>query len=68
MNDHLVGKEKMIVWIANLVNPFLAGFLFYYVWRKNFPMKAKQANNVSFIVFIVYLVGYLAYKVAGGSG
>jgi len=35
--------------------------------EKNFPNKAKQANRISFLVFVVYLVGYAVYKVAGGS-
>ena len=65
--DKLEGKEKIVVWIANLVNPLIAGFLFYYLWKKNFPNKAKQVNKISFIVFVIYTVGYIIYKFASGS-
>lgn len=61
--DVLEGKEKIIVWIANIVNPLIAGFLFYYMWRKSYPTKANQANKISFIVFIVEALAYLAYKI-----
>jgi len=60
--DILQGKEKIIVWIANIVNPLIAGFLFYYMWRKNFPNKAKQANTVTFIVAGVEITCYILYK------
>lgn len=60
--DRLQGSEKVIVWIANIINPLIAGFLFYYMWRKSFPNKAKQANRVSFIVAGVEIAGYILYK------
>lgn len=62
--DKLARNEKFIVWVANIINPLLAGFLFYYMWRKNFPNKAKQANRVSFIVFGIEFGGYVLYKLA----
>ncbi|MFZ5366509.1 MAG: hypothetical protein ACOZBZ_04485 [Patescibacteria group bacterium] len=59
-DDTLKSKEKIIVWIANLINPLIAGFLFYYSWRKRFPNKAKQANTISFLAlgidFIIYIL------------
>jgi len=67
MKDNLEGNEKTIVWIANIVNPVLAGFLFYYMWKKTFPNKAKQANKISFIVFGVEIVGYIIYKLVTKS-
>lgn len=67
MKDKLEGKEEIIVWIANLINPLIAGFLFYYSWRRKFPDKARQANKISFIVFVVYVVGYIVYKLVTGS-
>lgn len=60
--DILQGNEKIIVWVANIINPLIAGFLFYYMWKKSFPNKAKQANRVSFIVAGVEIVGYILYK------
>lgn len=65
--DILQGKERVIVWIANLINPLIAGFLFYFSWRKKFPNKAKQANRISFAVFGIYLIGYFVYKLATKS-
>lgn len=59
--DKLQGKEKIMVWVANLVNPILAGFLFYYSWRKAFPNKAKQANSISFLVFGIEAVIYVLW-------
>ena len=65
--DKLEGKENNIVWVANLINLLTAGFLFYYSWCRKFPNKAKQANKISFIVFVVYMAGYIIYKLANGS-
>lgn len=60
--DTLQGSEKIIVWIANIINPIIAGFLFYYMWRKKFPHKARQANVISFIVFGIEMAGLVIYK------
>ncbi|MBM3209016.1 hypothetical protein FJZ40_01875 [Candidatus Shapirobacteria bacterium] len=57
--DILRGREKVIVWIAGLANPLIAGFLFYYSWRKKFPNKAKQANTISFLALGIDLTLYL---------
>lgn len=65
--DILQGNEKIIVWVANIINPLIAGFLFYYMWRKTFPNKAKLANRVSFIVAGVEIVAYLGYKLLTSS-
>lgn len=62
MKDRLEGKEKIIVWVASVINPVLAGFLFYYMWRKSFPNKAKQANRISFLMAGVWIVGYIFYS------
>lgn len=66
MKTTLQGNEKIVVWIANIVNPLIAGFLFYYMWRKSFPLKAKQANKISFLVFVFYSAGYIIYKLVIG--
>lgn len=60
--DTLQGNEKIIVWVANIINPLIAGFLFYYMWKKSYPNKAKQSNTVSYIVAGIEIVGYIAYK------
>lgn len=60
--DKLEGKEKNIVWVANLINPPIAGFLFYYSWRKKFPNKSKQANIISFLALGIDLIIYILFK------
>lgn len=65
--DKLQGNEKIMVWIANLINPVIAGFLFYYLWKGKYPNKAKQANKVSFIVFGIYAVLYVVYELVYSS-
>jgi hypothetical protein len=60
--NQLQGGEKTVVWIANIVNPLLAGFFFYYMWRKTYPSKANQANRISFIVAGVEILAYLIYR------
>lgn len=62
--DKLEGSEKIIVWVASIVNPIIAGLLFYSMWKKNFPKKARQANIISFVVALVEIAGYVFYKVA----
>lgn len=58
INDSLTKKEKIIVWIASLLQPIIAGAVFYYGWKKKLPAKAKQANNISLIVFLLWLVAF----------
>lgn len=65
--DILQGRERIIVWVANIINPVIAGFLFYYMWRKIFPNKAKQANRISFIMAGAWIVGYILYGWANNS-
>lgn len=60
--DILYGNEKIIVWIAIIINPIIAGCLFYYMWRRSFPNKAKQANRVSFFVAGVEILLIMLYK------
>ncbi|OGG26335.1 hypothetical protein A2960_05560 [Candidatus Gottesmanbacteria bacterium RIFCSPLOWO2_01_FULL_39_12b] len=48
MNDNLAGKERIIVWIANLVNPLIAGFLFYHAWKKIFRIKQSRLIEYRF--------------------
>ena len=60
--DKLEGKEKIIVWVANLINPPIAGFLFYYSWRKKFPNKSKQANTISFLALGIDLIIYILLR------
>lgn len=49
--DPLSGGEKTLIWIFCILNPFLAGAIFYYGWKNRLPVKAKAANRISWIAF-----------------
>lgn len=42
-------KEKVICWILCILNPVMAGAIFYYGWKKKLPKKAEQANKISWM-------------------
>jgi hypothetical protein len=71
--DNIISQEKMsitetlIVIIATILNPVLFGAIFYFVWRHRYPVKAKQSNKISMIVFLVELVAYVLYKILSGE-
>ena len=48
VQDPLTGKQKALIWILCLLNPLVAGIIFYYGWEKRLPVKARQANQISF--------------------
>jgi len=50
------GKEKIITWIICIINPIWGGAILYYGWKKKLPTKAKQANKISMIAFLIELV------------
>lgn len=54
--DPLSGKEKLLAWILCIFNPILAGAILYYGWKKRLPVKAKQANSISWKAFILAIV------------
>lgn len=54
--EALTKKEKTIIWVLCLLNPLIAGAVFYYGWKKLLPKKAKQANTISFAAFGIVLV------------
>lgn len=60
----LTGQEKGLIWSTCIVNPVLAGAIYYFGWRKVLPVKAKTANHISWwalllliLVGIVFIVG-----------
>ena len=57
--EPLTMKERIFVLILNILNPVWSGFIFYFGWRKQLPLKAKSSNRISYIVFIPWLVFYL---------
>lgn len=62
LSGGLSQKEKVITWLACLVIPVWSGAVLYYFWRKKDPLKAKQANEISFIAFCIWFPIVLAYK------
>lgn len=53
--EPLTKKEKIIIWILCILNPLIAGGIFYYGWKKKLPVKAKQANQISLWAFLIVL-------------
>ncbi len=56
VQDLLTVKEKISMWILCLLNPLIAGAVFYYGWKKRLPVKAKQANGISLWAFLLELL------------
>ncbi len=56
----LVGTTRMLVWVTCLLSPVWSGIVYYYGWHKRLPMMAKQANRITFIAIIPWLL-YFGY-------
>ena len=54
--DSLNTMEKVFIWIFGFINPVLSGAIFYYGWRKKLPIKAKQANKISWIAVAIEII------------
>jgi hypothetical protein len=48
--EPLTLREKVITWLLCFFNPIWGGAIMYYSWKKRLPLKAKQANRISFVV------------------
>ena len=55
-NDGLTGTQKTLAWLFSILNPVIAGAVMYFMWRHDYPTKAKQANNISIIMFLIWIV------------
>ena len=55
-NEGLTSTQRTMAWVFSIINPIIAGGVMYFMWRHNFPTKAKQANNISIIVFLLWVV------------
>jgi hypothetical protein len=59
-DEGLTRNEKIAAWIFSILNPVITGAIMYYMWRKRYPTKAKQANHISIIVFLIeFMLGIL---------
>ena len=54
--DPLSTKFKIIIGILSFFNPVIAGAVFYYGWKKKLPIKARQANQISLWMFLVFIL------------
>jgi len=52
--SYLSGKERFIVWIAAFIHPPITGIITTFVWHNASPMKARQANLIALVAFMVY--------------
>lgn len=66
VQDSLIGKQKALIWILCLLNPIVAGAIFYYGWKKRLPVKAKQANQISLWAFVIEIVLGIVFSVLAG--
>jgi len=66
-NDPLTTEEKIIVWLACLLSPVLAGAIFYYGWKKKLPVKAGKANTISLLAFALELILGIVFFSRGGA-
>ena len=47
----LTKSEKLPIIITEIFSPIIAGAFYYYCWKKQFSIKARQANKYSWIIF-----------------
>jgi len=59
--ERLSKKEKTYIWIFSLINPIITGGVTYFLYKDTFPAKARQANIISFIAFIPWVV-FILYR------
>lgn len=67
VNDSLTMNEKLLIWVFCFFDPIISGAIFYFGWKKKMPLKAKQANTISFAAFGILIILGIIYVVAGGN-
>ncbi|MFH1657503.1 MAG: hypothetical protein ABH919_03475 [bacterium] len=55
-NEELTTNQKIAAWVFSIINPVITGAVMYYMWRNKYPTKARQANHISIIVFLIEIV------------
>jgi len=53
-SSYLNGKERFIIWIAAFIHPPITGMITVFIWHNDSPMKARQANLIALVAFMVY--------------
>ncbi len=59
--EKLSTKEKTYIWIFSIINPVITGGVTYYLYKDSYPAKARQANTISFITFIPWMI-FILYQ------
>lgn len=54
--ENFTGQEKLAIWGLSFLSPIIFGAVFYYSLKSRLPKKAKYANNVSWVVFLLVIV------------
>jgi magnesium-transporting ATPase (P-type) len=62
MQEPLSSTEKLYIWLLVLISPIVSGAIFYYGWKKTMPVKARQANKINWLGFVIIIA--LAYASA----
>ncbi len=63
VSDSLTTKQKFFMVILCFLNPIIAGAIFYYGWKNKLPIKAKQANNISLLVFAIPIIIFIGLAI-----
>lgn len=48
--------EKTKVIVTEIFNPIVTGSFYYHCWKREFPLKAKQANRYSFVILGLWMM------------
>ncbi len=59
--ESLTKNEKLYIWIFSILDPVLAGAIFYYGWKKKLPKKAHQANQISMRAFFIAVAAFFVF-------
>jgi|GEM_PF-1615368 len=64
----LTNQQKVVVGLLSFFDPILAGCIFYFGWKKQLPVKARQASLIasSVFLFLLVLIG-IGYSVGGNE-
>ena len=64
----LISSEILHVVVPEIFSPVIAGAIYYYSWRKELPIRAKQANKYSWVIVgIVVFFGIIWNYLTGNS-
>lgn len=63
----LIGNDKLVIILTEVLNPLVAGAFYYYCLKKKLPKTASQANKYSWIIFGIMFVAFVAAIVFAGA-